>query len=257
MSAQTNHRRSKIEDAYWSFSQRPLQSLVFLLPFVLAYELALPILGTDSIRNVSDDITARHQLRSFFEWLGVSGYYLPGLIVTVVLLCWHMARRDPWKVNGRYCLIMAAESAILAVPLFVFMLLLVRHPMVSASLTSTEIGTWREPMAQLMFAVGAGLYEELLFRLIAIAVFHVILVDLLALPANIGAGATIALSAVAFSLYHFPSLRQVQLTPFIFYTAAGVYFAGIYVLRGFGIVVLTHAVYDVMVVLLQIRQGQA
>jgi hypothetical protein len=36
----------------------------------------------------------------------------------------------------------------------------------------------------------------------------------------------------------------------VFYLASGAYFSMVYILRGFGIVAATHAVYDVFVVLL-------
>ena len=110
--------------------------------------------------------------------------------------------------------------------------------------------------AMLIFSIGAGIYEELLFRLIGIAVLHMILVDVLVFNEKLGAVAAIALSAMAFALYHFSEDNPFTWSKCLFYSGAGVYFAAVYVLRGFGIVAGTHAVYDVIVVLLQVSQTQ-
>jgi len=51
-------------------------------------------------------------------------------------------------------------------------------------------------------------------------------------------------AAVAFALYHEDA------TNFLFFTAAGVFFGGLFIARGLGIVVATHAIYDLVVLLL-------
>ena len=58
--------------------------------------------------------------------------------------------------------------------------------------------------------------------------------------------------AVLFSLYHFSNEQIAQAggfpwSQFVFRTLAGVYLGGLYVCRGFGIVVGTHAVWNVWV----------
>jgi len=236
---------------YWELSQQPLQALFFLVPFIVLYEIGAVMYA----HNI--DITARLMLRSFFEWFGVAGYYLPGLVVVVVLISWHFARKDPIRLEPKTYLFMAAESIAWALPLFVFFLLLARQPEQAAGVpidlqSSTGEPTWQ---ARMVFSFGAGIYEELLFRLIAIALLHLLLVDVLGMAENWGAGGAIALSAVAFAFYHFTGGRAFEWGPFLQYTLAGVYFAGIYLFRGFGIVAGTHAFYDVMAVALMLRAG--
>ena len=245
---------------YWDRTQWPLQSLYFLLPLLLLYEagtLAYAPPGGERL----PPIVAEKLLGQAFQQFGIASVYLPGIVAVAVLLCWHLARRDPWQPEPRLYGLMWIESLVLATPLFVFGLVLVRHPGVAtwnieaptlAILPGSRETLW-EP---LVFSVGAGIYEELLFRLIAIALIHMILVDLLALPDAWGATAAVTLSALAFALYHFPPFWQsgeafraaFRWDHFIFFTIAGVYFAAIYILRGFGIVAATHAIYDVLVV---------
>ncbi len=203
----------------------------------------------------------RGLLRLFFEQLGVTGYYLPGLVVVAVLFSWHTVRQDPWKPEPKLYALMWVEATLLALVLFVFAMALFRgaaHPQSGTteamqsvqSVTSLSVADgphdWK---AQLILPIGAGIYEELVFRLIAIAVLHLLLVDVLALPDQYGAVGAVGLSAVAFAMYHFNAGNPFEWGKFAFYTAAGLYFAAVYVLRGFGIVAAVHAMYDIMVVL--------
>jgi len=103
--------------------------------------------------------------------------------------------------------------------------------------------------SQLLLSLGAGIYEELVFRLMGIALLSLLLEDLLALPRAWASLIAVTASSLAFAWYHFWG-TGVAVRPglFAFYTLAGVYFAGVYVLRGFGIVVAVHAFYDVLIV---------
>ena len=261
----SDHDSKPAPVGYWQRSQFPLHGLLCLLPMLLVYEVALPIVGT--VQNVASDIHARRLLGRFFETLGVTAYHLPALVVVVVLLCWHVARRDRWEFRPRLYAVMWCEALVLAVPLFVFQMLQQRLGALQALSGPTVLATGAgEPgglPAALMFAVGAGIYEELLFRLIAISVLHMVLADVLRLPRQAAVWGTVALSAIMFGLYHYDSYNVLrwdaeQWGRFVFYTAAGVYFAGLFVVRGFGIVAATHALYDVLVVLLDLgRQAQS
>ena len=99
-----------------------------------------------------------------------------------------------------------------------------------------------------MISLGAGIYEELLFR--------VLLVGALAWlarrafgwgPAAAGMLSPRVLGALIFSAFHYigPYGDPLELGSFTFRAVAGVLFSGLYLLRGFGITAWTHALYDV------------
>lgn len=284
------HKRKRANDkspkhqvtSYWERTLWPLQSLYFLLPLLIGYELGAVVFAPEGGERLPQ-IYAERMLGRFFEWTGVTGYYLPGIATVVVLLCLHAARRDPWRPEPRLYAAMLVESIVLAAPLFVFSIMITTPPppeIVAAAgeggwlsggfpgagvmLASTAnaatgldgVASWREGV---VFSVGAGIYEELVFRLIVIAIVHMILSDVLALPKNWSAGGAIALSAVLFALYHpfdthLPwGWDSADWGRFTFYILAGLYFAAIYVYRGFGIVAATHALYDVMVIVAHFR----
>jgi membrane protease YdiL (CAAX protease family) len=244
---------------YWDRVQWPLQSLLFLLPLLVIYELGTFFYSPATLDRLPP-IYAESLLRDFFELFGVTSYHLPAIAVVVVLFSWHLARRDPWKPEPRLWGVMALESFALALPLFVFMLVLFRQPSFNAAAASPagaalgpEIHNWQSGV---VIAIGAGIYEELVFRLIAIALLHLVLVDLFTLPQSYGAPLTVVLSALAFSLYHFDlgggsamlSWSSAEWSRFAFYMLAGIYLAVVYMLRGFGIAAGAHAFYDVMLV---------
>jgi hypothetical protein len=122
---------------------------------------------------------------------------------------------------------------------------LVSPPALTQSITQMSWTT------KLMLSLGAGLYEELLFR--------VLLVSGLAAGARYalgmstrGAGvlATIV-GALIFSAFHYigPYGDPFQIQSFVFRAISGVAFSALYLLRGFGITAWTHALYDAFLLL--------
>jgi membrane protease YdiL (CAAX protease family) len=99
-----------------------------------------------------------------------------------------------------------------------------------------------------VLSVGAGIYEELLFRLIAITVLNIFLVDVFELRVQYAIPIIIVATAILFSAYHYLGNEPFQAGTFFFRAALGVYLAGIFIYRGFGITVGSHTVYDLIVV---------
>ena len=227
-------------DSYGSLSQQPLQILFFLLPLLVLYELAALIVirmgYTIPLRTV-------RIIRDIFGESNISSLILPALLIVVVLLVMHAYRRDRWRVEPKMYGMMWIESVVLAMPIIVFAMLLLRETASAAALTtSASQGPW---IRNVVMGVGAGIYEELLFRLIGIALIHLIVVDLLKRPDYVGEFTDIYTTAILVALLHFGEHNPVTGRKFAYYTLAGVYLACIYIYRGFGIVVGTHAMYNV------------
>lgn len=242
-------------ESYWERTRQPLQGLLFLLPLLLAYELGT-LWYTSHSGVVLPELRAQKMLQLFFSFFGVGGYFLPGLIVVAVLLAWHVVRRDPWRFAPRLYAVMWVEALLLAMPPIVFAAVLFREPAVAAGIEDVALP---DTGAKLVMSIGAGIYEELVFRLIAIALLHTILVDFLALPDHVGVGLTVFLSALAFGLVHFLNLsplawETIHGAQLAFYTLMGIYLAGVYLVRGFGTVVGVHALYDVLAVCIVLLQ---
>lgn len=235
---------------YLGVSKKPLPILAFLLPLVVAYEIGLAF----ALRSSEGVLTnkAHVTLLRFFDTFGISaggGLYLGGAVLVVVLLVWHMLNRDPWRLEPATPGLMAVESLMMTIPLIVLAQVILRNSAGSQPVPATPVvdatalgslTIW----SKLAISIGAGLYEELMFRMLLIAVLHTLLVDVGKLNSTLGAVIAIVVSASAFTIYH-PSAG---LGSGVFYFVAGLYFGGVYVVRGFGIVVGVHAIYDIIMV---------
>lgn len=244
---------------YLELSQRPLQILIFLLPLVALYEVGTWLYATGAAigapGNESITISAYKLLNDFFGAFGVGGLYLPGVALITVLIIWHILARDAWEVHLGVPVVMLIESFLLALPILVLDQLINR--LFAGSSTSAmallsgppiESLSWQ---ARLTLSLGAGLYEELVFRMIVIALVHMALVDFGKMKSGQGAIIALIVSAVAFTFYHDLHVNGViQPRLVVFYFTSGLFFASVYVIRGFGVVVGAHAVYDTLVIVI-------
>ncbi len=232
-----------MREGYFERSMRPLHVLVFIAPFLLFYELGLlGILG-----DGADSLEAHRMLVRFFNLFGVVGLHLPSIALVLYLLIQHILSRDSWKLQPSVLVRMAAESAFLTGPLII--LVMVLDPGRSGALVqSISIGPTNGE--RLMLAFGAGLYEEMLFRLLLITLVHFLLSDTLGVKSAKASMIAVVISAIAFAWHHDQIFRldgSLNLTLGVFYVLAGLYFGILYLKRGFGIVVGVHLIYDLLV----------
>src|ERR1051325_4158128 len=139
-------------------SELPLTSLLFLAPLIILYEIGTRYYASDFARHTETRVLAFNLLQRFIQLFGATGRYLPGLAVAGILLDWHLARRDPLRLHSSVAACMAAESALLALPILALSNLVGHYLSLAAGDSS-----WR---GGLVLAIGAGIYEELVFRLI-------------------------------------------------------------------------------------------
>jgi hypothetical protein len=243
-----------VDQGYLTQSKRPWPVLVFLVPLIALYEVGSLMFLWDRGRGVIETIGARGILGEFFEAFGVVSLHVPAVLLVTVLMLWHLMLRDPWKIRPSTLLGMALESVLWTMPLLVLAALLAPGPAMTPAMalqggqSAIEAMPWQ---ARLTLSAGAGLYEELLFRLMLITLVHMVLVDLLKLPSSTAYVVAAVLSAVTFAFYHniaHPG-GGADMRLLTFYALAGLYFAALFILRGFGIVVMAHALYDVVVLL--------
>jgi membrane protease YdiL (CAAX protease family) len=248
----------RVQLRYLELSRRPLHMLVFLLPLVVLYEAGSNIYLANAAQGTVETIRAHSILLGFFQDFGIVGRFLPALAMVAVLLTWHILRDDRWKVRPLVLGGLVVESLVWTIPLVV-LIAIVQSTGSAAGARMAAAGL--EPIigmpweARLTISIGAGLYEELLFRMIGIAALHLVLVDLVRLPDRWGTGLAVFASAAAFVVYHDIGLAgQIDLLRALALMCAGVYFGVIYLTRGFAVVVGVHALYDIFV-LVVLPQG--
>jgi len=227
-----------------------LASLVFVLPLVLLYEAGTWWFHLDASGRTETRILAFNWIRRAFAHFGVQGTLLAPAAVVGMLLGWHIFARHPWRLRGTVPLAMAGESALLALPLIMLVGLLT-----GTHLLQRPAGDDWASMAVL--GIGAGIYEELIFRLVAFALLHGLLIDLMALRPATALTVTIGVTSLSFAGYHHVGTGEsFTLAAFAFRTAAGVWLGLVFAARGFGLAAGAHAAYDVLLITLVGAAGE-
>jgi len=231
-------------DDYWSQTRQPLVCLVFLLPLLAAYEFGVLVFSdstSDGVRNGADV-----WLRGGLHELGFAQPFVLPLVIIGGLLAWHFAGKYSWRISFDTLPGMLAESILFAFVLAgiaqvgenVFQTLQIPRTL-AISETRTAVA---------LTFIGAGIYEEALFRLCllpgCIGLFR-----LSQLSPRWSTTLAVLATSLAFALAHHVGqpAGTFQLFPFAFRTLAGVVFALLFLYRGFGITVGCHAGYDLLV----------
>lgn len=251
----TPGRLNLSEGSYLESTSRPLYALLFLLPLILIYELGTLLVNTDQIAHTQSRVAAFTWLLAIADWIRLGpavAWAFPGFVVIVFLLCWHLAARHPWKLDLSRLGWMALECLVLTAPLFVFGALVnsSTNPMAAGAPESTGY------LANLVTSIGAGIYEELVFRLIVIGLVVMLVEDVFGVKGPLAPLAAVTISALLFAGHHYVGIEAgricrlagepLTLGGFTFRTMAGVYFAILFRFRGFGITAGTHAVYNMI-----------
>jgi hypothetical protein len=251
-------------ETYLKESQRPLASLAFVIPLLVLYEGGVVILGPSAVRNGADV-----WLRQFLDTLGFSQYFLLPALTIGLLLAWHYVARERWKLSAGVVYGMLAESAVLGLMLVAVARI---EGMVAAS--ALQSGPYVDPNAdgqqvmlqqvtmtvpwimagrgaflgRMLGYVGAGVYEEMLFRLLLVPPLAQSAKHFGA-PRAWGIAAVVLLTSLVFSGAHYigPHGDAFDTFTFLFRFTAGAFFAVLFVFRGFGIAAGTHALYDIFV----------
>lgn len=248
-------RRPKVSD-YLVQSRLPWPSLVFLMPMLVAYECGVLWLGGSGPATIRSgaDIWLRTGLRA----IGLNADWLPPVLVVAGLLVWQKSERSPWKVAWETLAGMFAECVAFALLLVLLGQLQAQFfagvftandvtqqvSTIVVALTEQEAAT----LARAIGFVGAGIYEEVLFRLLLLPATVAVLRHS-PLSKSWITPVAVLITSVIFSAAHHagPSGEQFDVFRFCFRAVAGVIFAVLFVVRGFGITVGSHALYDLLV----------
>lgn len=238
---------------YFDRSRQPLEILALVAPLVVLYEVGL-VFALRSPEGTRTNAAHEGLLRLFENFgidaarLSLPALALPAIAVVVVLLVWQVLSRRQWTVHLPTVGGMAIESILFSLPLLVAAQVITRMFPSAAAADMTGLGTF----GKVSMSIGAGIYEELVFRMVVIALLHTLFVDLLRWTESWALALSVVVAAILFTVYH--PLRTatgaVDLRRVCFFMAAGIAFGVLYVVRGFGIAVGTHAFYDIAVVVL-------
>jgi len=224
-----------------------LTSLVLVFPLFLVYQFG--VLFTLPMLNGADFLTV-----FLFRNLGLStGAYMAYTVAVAVAFVIAVAvLRRKQRFDPKLIVPVFVESAIYALTmgsLIVFVMTRVLHvsPRLAGGIAGQGLGT------RFVMSLGAGVWEETIFRLGIMTGLVVLLERVLGMGRWVAVALALLVSSVLFSaMHHIPPYGDpLQLGVFVFRVLAGCFFGLIYWFRGFAIAVYTHALYDVYVLLVR------
>jgi membrane protease YdiL (CAAX protease family) len=227
-------------------------SLLFALPLLVLYELGALLIADGrggGMRNGADVL-----LRTLLVAGGVQGTlgFTAALAVGAAVIVAVERRNKKVPVHGRYLLGMLGESAAYAV-VFGFVVAAATQLLLGSMVRLAADGgdiTKMPLLDGVVLSLGAGIYEELLFRVILTGGLFALLLAAGMRRRTAGVIAVVV-SAFIFSAFHYvgPYAYPLELNSFTFRMLAGLAFSALYMARGFGVAAWTHALYDVFLVL--------
>jgi len=275
------------QGSYLERTSRPIYAIAFLLPFIVFHEVGTILINTDVLNQTPVRVVAFVWLQDFLEYIGLGSklaWAAPALAVVVILVALQMVSRKRWRFWPGDIWPMAVECVLLAVPLIVLSVFLssstspqfdnrMVHMRAETAVSCSAVASnslsadaesdggevkGKSLLANIVIGIGAGIYEELIFRLILICALMILFQDVLGFGHRSAIIVSVLVSAGLFSAHHHIIFVNGQLSAssafnwveFVFRTIAGVYFAVVFAIRGFGITAGTHAFYDIIAVFL-------
>ncbi len=231
---------------------RPAVSLVFVVPFLVAYEAGVVFSSRQEIRNGMD---------AAVQWLlgnlGLGQILILPLLTIGALLHLHHRCHDRWYIHSYVLTGMILESIALGLILVLgskgHMIwfqgvesarFLAIFPPQGGEISRTALSAWE----QLTVCFGAGLYEELVFRLLLLGGAILLLRRAGIKPERVVVPSLLATSLL-FAAAHYdfinPAGSPFDLPSFSVRTLASFFLGAVFLLRGFGVAVGTHITYNV------------
>ncbi|HAC16462.1 MAG TPA: CPBP family intramembrane metalloprotease [Bacteroidetes bacterium] len=230
---------------YFSQTSSLTYSYLIALPLLIMYEVFILISQPEAggFVRLSTDIW----IKWIFAGLGFDTLkFTVALALILGLIVFFKERENPVKIRGRFFLYMILESTLYAI--------------VIAMLISGFLGlifnadaegiTGLTKFQQLALSIGAGLYEELIFRVLLVNGLIIIFGWMSFSKGWKHAGAMILAALIFSAVHYFGSYGdQFTLSSFMFRFLFGLALNGLLIFRGFGIAAWTHSMYDVIVVI--------
>ena len=232
---------------YWTAARRPAACLALVVPLMVLYEIGLSwAAGGDAPNPLRAG--ADSWIRVLLGWVGLNDRWAAPLLLTLALAAWQAVDRRDWRIRGRWLLGMAVEGCLLGVALVgVSRVLDLGFDQAERGGMFLNVNTTGSSALWLGF-LGAGIYEEALFRLALVPLIYAA-ARALYTPRIIAVTLAMTCSGMLFALAHHVGAPGETFTwfAFVFRWLAGVYFAAVFVIRGFGIAVAAHVAYDILV----------
>lgn len=231
---------------YFRDTHTLLYSYLIALPLLLLYEILIFLTQPDASRAVR--ISVDVWIRTLFTWVGTDVLSITLILAALagIVIVWR--ERDKLStLRAGYFAGMLLESTVYALALALLI-----SSVVGGIMQGLQAAGGIEAlttMQQIALSLGAGLYEELFFRVVLVGGLFFV-ARRLVVRRWLAFALSAVVAALIFSGVHYVGALGDTFTlgSFLFRFLFGLALNAIYLWRGFGVAAWTHAVYDIMVV---------
>ena len=182
-------------------------------------------------------------MRQMLATFGISGLFWIGGLFFLGFIIIYFVQKFSWEeyeIKSNYFISMVFESIFWSYLLYILMSNM--HLILMAP-------SGYKVLQNVTLAVGAGIYEEILFRVVLIFCFNYIISLVFQWKSYSKNILSVFFSSIFFSLFHFIGEfgDYYSFDIFMVRFLAGIYLGILYCSRGFGITAWTHSLYDLIV----------
>ena len=226
---------------YLSYSRNHITSFIFLIPLMIIYEFLSFLLFNNknfTIRNSADSI-----FRDIFQLFSSNSiYYYSFIFIIFCIYVFLVYRKDivNYKIRVNYLFCMYIEGAILGFLLLLFL---------NNNIFHYTVSYYDDLFLTFYLCLGAGIWEEILFRLVLIS-FLIIIFDNIYFLNNYKIILSLIISSLLFSAFHYIGSGSDVYTHYTFIVRliGGLLLGLIYLKRGLAVSSMTHLCYDLFLI---------
>jgi hypothetical protein len=223
---------------YFDQSRDLTNSLILVAPVLVLYEVGLAVTQFQGMNGV-DFLTPL--VLHVGGWKGLIAFNLAVLLA--IALAAH-ARRQERSFQPEIVPFLIVESAFYALTLGSVILFVMRK------VPGLGPPDGFSPLTGVVASLGAGVNEELFFRLGLLQAIAWTIEDKGGARTPAARAIAVIASSLAFSAAHYLGSESFEIHTFVYRFLAGVIFAAIFLGRGLAAAVYTHAIYDIYVIVL-------
>ena len=231
-----------VRAGYWDQSRRLSMSVLFVLPLVALYQVGIVQSGSH-VRNM-----AELWIVQFISAVGLPAAHVINALIILGFVAAFLSVDKKTSLCLWFMLLMALESVLYAAAM-------VRGLGLAATVLHHEVGRFMSlggvNWTPLLVGLGAGVYEELVFRLGLLGGGAYLLRTVSRWSRGASLAVMLVVSSVVFSAVHYvgPLGDSPELFSFLFRALAGLVLGTIFIYRGLGIAAWAHALYNLLVFL--------
>lgn len=228
---------------YAHLVRKPINQLVIIAPLLLLFHVGSVFYG--------NRLLMPRYIAIALEWFDINWPGVVGIVIIFTLLCQQITSKTRWHVNFGTIFRELLESAAWSLPLVAASWLTsLAYGEILPEVESKKAQLCRE----ILEAVGAGVYEEFVFRLLLIGLILLFFVDIAGLNKLKVSIIAIIFSAVFFSAAHFNEQQLTHLnTPRMcraaFLVVAGTLWGVLAVWRGYAMAACSHIWWNLLVII--------